>query len=141
MPPGSRLCPGNLRRAWQQLKEWGSNGEGREAIREAMQLCPAANLADDDDVDQLAQWAQNSFDYLVSLLCAAEHLIMQHAAHLWLTCVASALVDTACTMLLASSCCASVCACLPSIKAEDTDIAGHAVAVKAAATWTLKGLQ
>ena len=30
-----------------------------------MQLCPAADLADHDDVDQLAQWAQNAFDYLV----------------------------------------------------------------------------
>ncbi|KAL0043128.1 hypothetical protein WJX79_009933 [Trebouxia sp. C0005] len=32
---------GNLRNAWKQLKEWGSN-----------------------DADMLAQWAQNAFDYL-----------------------------------------------------------------------------
>ena len=30
-----------------------------------MQLCPAAALADHNDVDELAQWAQNAFDYLV----------------------------------------------------------------------------
>lgn len=30
-----------------------------------MQLCPAAHLANHDDVDELAQWAQNAFDYLV----------------------------------------------------------------------------
>ena len=30
-----------------------------------MQLCPAADMADHDDVDELAQWAQNAFDYLV----------------------------------------------------------------------------
>lgn len=57
---------GNLRNAWKQLKEWGSNDEGRGHIKEAMQLCPAANLSNDDDVDTLAQWAQNAFDYLVS---------------------------------------------------------------------------
>lgn len=34
-----------------------------------MQLCPAADLANHDDVDELAQWAQNSFDYLVSNAC------------------------------------------------------------------------
>jgi len=59
-------CAGNLRNAWKQLKEWGSNDEGRGHIKEAMQLCPAANLSNDDDVDTLAQWAQNAFDYLVS---------------------------------------------------------------------------
>lgn len=31
-----------------------------------MQLCPAASLANEEDVDDLAQWAQNAFDYLVS---------------------------------------------------------------------------
>lgn len=30
-----------------------------------MQLCPAANLTSCDEVDELAQWAQNAFDYLV----------------------------------------------------------------------------
>jgi hypothetical protein len=59
-------CAGNLRNAWKQLKEFGSNDEGRDHIKEAMQLCPAAKLSNDDDVDNLAQWAQNAFDYLVS---------------------------------------------------------------------------
>ncbi|DBB07992.1 TPA: hypothetical protein ACH3X3_009367 [Trebouxia sp. C0006] len=60
----AKACAGNLRNAWKQLKEWGSNDEGRGHIKEAMQLCPAANLSNDDDVDTLAQWAQNAFDYL-----------------------------------------------------------------------------
>ncbi|DBA71093.1 TPA: hypothetical protein ACH3X2_005185 [Trebouxia sp. C0005] len=45
---------GNLRNAWKQLKEWGSNDAGRGQIKEAMQLCPAANLSSDDDEDMLA---------------------------------------------------------------------------------------
>ncbi|DBA83191.1 TPA: hypothetical protein ACH3X2_006707 [Trebouxia sp. C0005] len=47
-------CAGNLRNAWKQLKEWGSNDAGRGQIKEAMQLCPAANLSGDDDEDMLA---------------------------------------------------------------------------------------
>ncbi|KAA6427036.1 MAG: hypothetical protein FRX49_02793 [Trebouxia sp. A1-2] len=42
-------CAGNLRNAWKQLKEWGSNDAGRGQIKEAMQLCPAANLSSDDE--------------------------------------------------------------------------------------------
>ena len=62
-----QLCgsTGNVRNAWKLLKEWGSNDEGRDQIREALQLCPAADLAKDDDADNLAQWAQNAFDYMV----------------------------------------------------------------------------
>lgn len=60
----AKACAGNVRNAWKQLKEWGSNDEGRDHIKEAMQLCPAAKLSNDDDVDNLAQWAQNAFDYL-----------------------------------------------------------------------------
>lgn len=60
----AKACAGNLRNAWKQLTEWGSYDEGRGHIKEAMQLCPAANLSNDDDVDTLAQWAQNAFDYL-----------------------------------------------------------------------------
>ena len=60
------LQSGNLRKAWQQLKDWGDNEKGRDQIKRAMQLCPAANMTSRDDVDELAQWAQNAFDYLVS---------------------------------------------------------------------------
>ncbi|KAA6423864.1 MAG: lysosomal Pro-X, partial [Trebouxia sp. A1-2] len=45
----AKACAGNLRNAWKQLKEWGSNDAGRGQIKEAMQLCPAANLSSDDD--------------------------------------------------------------------------------------------
>ena len=68
------LQSGNLRKAWQQLKDWGDNEKGRDQIKRAMQLCPAANLTSRDDVDELAQWAQNAFDYLVSGACCTHTL-------------------------------------------------------------------
>lgn len=60
---------GNLRKAWQQLNDWGDSEKGRGQIRKAMQLCPAANLTSSDEGYELAQWAQNAFDYLVSSAC------------------------------------------------------------------------
>ncbi len=65
---------GNLRKAWQQLKDWGDSEKGRDQIRRAMQLCPAANLTNRDAVDELALWAQNAFDYLVRSACFAQTL-------------------------------------------------------------------
>lgn len=62
---------GNLRTAWQQLKDGGGSERGRGQIRRAMQLCPAASLTSTDEVDELAQWAQNAFDYLVSSACCS----------------------------------------------------------------------
>ena len=69
------LHTGNLRKAWQQLKEWGDSEKGRDQIRKGMQLCPAADLANHADVDRLAQWAQNAFDYLVGQcsICPCYH--------------------------------------------------------------------
>ena len=66
------MLVGNLRNAWKQLKRWGSNNEGRGQIQTAMQLCPAADLASAGDVDELAQWAQNAFDYLVGCECSVK---------------------------------------------------------------------
>ena len=80
---------GNLRSAWQQLKELGSSSAGRDQIREAMQLCHAADLANDEDVDQLAQWAKNSFDYLVSLVCLFSHPVMHCDGCLLRSCTGS----------------------------------------------------
>ncbi|KAL3139915.1 hypothetical protein ABBQ38_004205 [Trebouxia sp. C0009 RCD-2024] len=59
-----QACAGNLRKAWQQLNDWGDSEKGRGQIRKAMQLCPAANLTSSDEGYELAQWAQNAFDYL-----------------------------------------------------------------------------
>ena len=62
------MLAGNVRSAWKQLQEWGRNDKGRRQIEEAFQLCPAAKLASKEDVDDLAQWAQNAFDFLVDLV-------------------------------------------------------------------------
>lgn len=44
-----------------------------------MQLCPAAELSNEEAVSNLAQWAQNAFDYLVSYAFRVPRLAMCHA--------------------------------------------------------------
>ena len=57
-------CIPNIRRAWKVLFKWGKEQDRLEDIRSSMQLCPQAPLKDEDDVKDLAEWLQGSFDFL-----------------------------------------------------------------------------
>ena len=89
-----KLHSGNLKKAWQQLQDWGGNSEGRQQIREALQLCPAADLANNNDVDELAQWAQNAFDYLVGTASSAQLSRCRVPLHLVHSCHSTAVTIT-----------------------------------------------
>ena len=48
-----------------------------------MQLCPAAELSNGEAVSDLAQWAQNAFDYLVSYAFRRPRLAACHVTQAW----------------------------------------------------------
>lgn len=51
--------------AWATLFEWGADAEGRAAAARAMRLCGGADaLTSPQDVQDLALWAQNAWDYM-----------------------------------------------------------------------------
>ena len=63
--PSLAGCAGNVRDSWKQLDEWAESEDGRSSIKAGLQLCPTAKLDCKEDVDDLAQWLQNAFDFLV----------------------------------------------------------------------------
>ena len=60
----SEQCIPNIRRAWKVLFEWGRKKDRLDDIRSSIQLCPQASLESKDDVNELAEWLQGSFDFL-----------------------------------------------------------------------------
>ena len=53
-----------MRKAWKVLFSKGKHKKGLKEIRSLMGLCPQAELKGTEDVEQFAQWLQDSFDYL-----------------------------------------------------------------------------
>ena len=62
-------CIPNARKAWQRLFDLGKVPEGREQIRELMRLCPQTPMNGPADADALAEWASDSFSYMVGAVC------------------------------------------------------------------------
>jgi hypothetical protein len=62
---------GNLRKAWAALFALGKHSDGRAAIARSMKLCGGNNaLANEADVNVLAQWAQSAWDYMAMVRSA-----------------------------------------------------------------------
>jgi len=57
-------CATNSRAAWATLFDWGTSEEGRVRIASSMRLCSSVRLQTEADVDLLAEWAQEAWDYL-----------------------------------------------------------------------------
>lgn len=60
----SNECASNSREAWKTMFELGKTSDGRYEIAKAMNLCDKGLLDSTDDVIELANWAQNAWDYL-----------------------------------------------------------------------------